>query len=227
MRILIVEDEKKLINFLKTCLEEENYKVDTATDGGTGFKLASTNNYDIIILDLMLPEKDGFTILKELRDEKIVTPVIILTSRGGVDDRIYGLDIGADDYLPKPFSIEELTSRINSVLRRSKSEGTVINCGDLILNTVTHCAYRGGKEITLTMKEYSLLEFMMKHKNQTISRMTIINKVWKYSLDPASNIIEVYIKRLRSKIDDGYEQNIIENVRGEGYRLRDYSIELV
>lgn len=223
MRILVVEDEKKLANFIKHGLEEEKYIVEVANDGEKGLELAMNNHYDAILLDVMLPGKDGFTILRELRNAGISVPVMMLTARGATEDRVMGLDLGADDYLPKPFSFEELAARLRSILRRTSPEkSTKLQCGDLVLDTVTHFAYRGGKEIELTTKEYALLEFLMRNKNRIVSRSSILQHVWKHSFDPESNIIDVYIKRLREKIEtDPNSPQLIQSIRGVGYRIRE------
>jgi DNA-binding response OmpR family regulator len=227
MRILVVEDERKVASFIKNGLEEERYIVETAPDGVTGLEMAMNNEFDAILLDVMLPGKDGFTVLKELREAGVATPILMLTARGTTEDRIQGLDLGADDYLPKPFSFEELAARLRSILRRSSPEKTTkLHCGDLVLDTVSHMAYRFNKEIELTTKEYALLEYLMKNKNRILSRSTITQHVWKHNFDPESNIIDVYIKRLRSKIErnDGSKQ-LIHSIRGVGYRMRDVSDE--
>lgn len=223
MRILVVEDERKVASFIKHGLEEERYLVETAADGVTGLELAMNNEFDAILLDVMLPGKDGFTVLRELREAGIVTPILMLTARGTTEDRVQGLDLGADDYLPKPFSFEELAARLRSILRRSSPEKTTkMKCADLILDTVSHLGYRFNNEIELTTKEYGLLEYLMKNKNRILSRSTITQHVWKHSFDPESNIIDVYIRRLRSKIEreDG-KKPLIQSIRGVGYRLRD------
>lgn len=223
MRILVVEDEKKLANFIKHGLEEERYIVEVANDGNKGLELAMNNHYDAILLDVMLPGKDGFTILRELRNAGISVPIMMLTARGATEDRVMGLDLGADDYLPKPFSFEELAARLRSILRRTSPEkSTKLQCGDLILDTVTHFAYRSGKEIELTTKEYALLEYLMRNKNRIVSRSSILQHVWKHSFDPESNIIDVYIKRLREKIEhDPNSPQLIQSIRGVGYRIKE------
>jgi DNA-binding response OmpR family regulator len=223
MRILVVEDERKVASFIKKGLEEERYIVETANDGVTGLEMAMNNEFDAILLDVMLPGKDGFTVLKELREAGISTPIMMLTARSTTDDRVMGLNLGADDYLPKPFSFEELTARLRSILRRSSPDKTTkLQCADLVLDTVSHLAYRFNKEIELTTKEYALLEYLMKNKDRILSRSTITQHVWKHNFDPESNIIDVYIKRLRSKIEreDGSAQ-LIQSIRGVGYRIRD------
>ncbi len=223
MRILVVEDERKVASFIKHGLEEERYIVETASDGVTGLEMAMNNQFDAILLDVMLPGRDGFSILKDLRYNGISTPVLMLTAKGTTEDRVQGLDLGADDYLAKPFSFEELAARLRSILRRSSPEkSTKMRCGDLVLDTVSHLAFRFGKEIELTTKEYALLEYLIKNKNRILSRSTITQHVWKHNFDPESNIIDVYVKRLRSKIEreDG-SRPIIQSIRGVGYRMRD------
>jgi DNA-binding response OmpR family regulator len=223
MRVLVIEDERKVASFIKHGLEEERYIVEIAYDGTSGLEMAMNNQFDAILLDVMLPGKDGFSILKELRESGISTPVLVLTARGATEERVQGLDLGADDYLAKPFSFEELAARLRSILRRSSPEkSTKLRCGDLVLDTVSHFAYRFGKEIELTTKEYALLEYLMRNKNRILSRSTITQHVWRHNFDPESNIIDVYIKRLRSKIeaDDG-AKSLIQSIRGVGYRMRD------
>jgi len=222
MKVLIIEDEKKVLNFIKQGLEEERYIVEVASDGITGLEIALNNHFDAIILDVMLPGKDGYTILKELRDAGSTIPVLMLTARDSVEDKVHGLDLGADDYLPKPFSFEELTARLRALMRRTTPEKTTkLKCGDLILDTVTHIAIKNGKEIDLTTKEYALLEYLMRNKNRILSRSTITQHVWKHNFDTDSNIIDVYIKRLRMKIDGDDEKPMIQSIRGVGYRMRE------
>jgi two-component system, OmpR family, copper resistance phosphate regulon response regulator CusR len=224
MRILVVEDERKVASFIKHGLEEERYIVELAYDGNSGLEMALNNQFDAILLDVMLPGKDGFVVLKELRDAGVVSPILMLTARGSTDDRVQGLDLGADDYLPKPFSFEELAARIRSILRRSSPEkSTKLRCADLVLDTVSHLAYRFGREIELTTKEYALLEHLIRNKNRILSRSTITQHVWKHNFDSESNIIDVYIKRLRYKIDsDDSTKPLIQSICGVGYRLREF-----
>lgn len=219
MKILLIEDEEKVANFLQTALEEEDFEVEIAMDGNTGFELAQANDYSVILLDLMLPGRDGFSILRELRELKIFTPVLILTARSEIKDKVEGFEIGADDYLSKPFSFEELTARIKALIRRSDPElSTVIRFEDLELDTVAHVARRNNEVIELTIKEYELLEFLMRNKNTPITREEITKKVWKQNYQNDSNIIDVYIKRLRSKIGPSSDnQNLIKSIRGMGY----------
>lgn len=222
MRILVVEDEKKVANFLKHGLEEERYVVETVHDGVDGLHLARDKSFDAILLDVMLPGIDGFEILRRLREDNVNTPILMLTAKGSTEDKIEGLDLGADDYLPKPFSFDELAARLRALLRRSSEEKTTkLKCADLILDTVTHIATRNNKEIELTTKEYALLEYLMRNKNRILSRSTITQHVWKHTFDPESNIIDVYIKRLRTKLGMEEQNSIIQSIRGVGYRIRE------
>ncbi len=222
MRLLIIEDDRKVASFIKQGLEEERYIVETAADGITGLEMAMNNPFDAILLDIMLPGRDGFSILKELRDAGVQTPVIMVTARGAAEDKIAGLDLGADDYLAKPFNFDELAARLRAIMRRSSTEkSTKLRCADLVLDTVSHLAYRFGREIELTTKEYALLEYLMRHKNRILSRATITQHVWKHNFDPESNIIDVYIKRLRAKIESENSRKLIQSIRGVGYRIRE------
>jgi len=222
MRILIIEDEKKVAKFLQQGLEEERYTVDTAYDGETGTNLALTEVFDLVILDILIPKKDGITVLKELRSKHITTPVLLLTAKSSVDDKVEGLDAGADDYLTKPFSFAELLARVRSLLRRGTSEkSTILKVLDLQLDTVTHKAKRGEKTIELTGKEYALLEYFMRNVNRVLTRTLISEHIWNYNFDTGTNVIDVYINHLRSKIDDGYERKLLHTIRGVGYVFKD------
>ncbi len=222
MRLLIIEDDRKVASFIKQGLEEERYIVETAADGITGLEIALHNPFDAILLDIMLPGRDGFSILKELRDAGVHTPVIMVTARGATEDKIAGLDLGADDYLAKPFNFDELAARLRAIMRRSSTEkSTKLRCADLVLDTVSHLAYRFGREIELTTKEYALLEYLMRHKNRILSRATISQHVWKHNFDQESNIIDVFIKRLRAKIENESSRKLIQSIRGVGYRIRE------
>lgn len=222
MRILVVEDEKKVASFIKKGLEEEYYSVDVAFDGKEGLNLALSEEYDLIILDLMLPFKDGLSILKEIREQKILTPVIILTARDTIQDKVTGLDTGADDYLAKPFSFEELLARIRAILRRNSVEkNNIIRVGDLILDTQAHKVFRNNVEIQLTPKEYAILEYLMRNKNRVISRTKLSEHIYEFHFDPGTNVIDVYINKLRNKIDKGYEKQMIRTIRGVGYLIKD------
>ncbi len=222
MRILVIEDEKKVAKFIKSGLEEERYTVEVAHDGVTGLEQALNHYYDVIILDVMLPRKSGMAVLTEIRNAGLATPILMLTARGTTDDKVMGLDLGADDYLPKPFHFEELVARIRAISRRTATEkNTKIYCNDLVLDTVSHLAYRFNEEVELTTKEYLLLEYLMRNKNKIVSRSLIMQHVWKTAFDSESNIIDVYIKRLRNKIEKPGQERILYSVRGSGYRVRE------
>jgi heavy metal response regulator len=222
MRVLIVEDEPKMAAFLKQGLEEQRYAVDVAHTGEDGLHWALNFPYDIILLDIMLPGLDGLELCRILRDRHIQTPILMLTARDTVDDRVAGLDYGADDYLVKPFAFRELLARLRALSRRdTRHNSAVLQVGDLILDTVTHTARRGDKQIELTTKEYGLLEFLMLHPNQVLSRTVIAEHLWNYDYSPESNVVDVYIRYLRRKIDDGYEDKYIRTIRGTGYQLAD------
>ncbi len=222
MRILIIEDEKKLADSIKKGLEQESYAVDAAYEGNDGFGLAVTCDYDLIILDLMLPGMDGIEICRKLREKNIDTPIIMLTARGQIKDRVEGLNSGSDDYLVKPFAFEELLARIKALSRRPKSNtGLVLSVNDLKLNTLTYEVTRFGKEIRLSKKEYALLEFLMRNKGKILTKKQIIDHVWDYDADILPNTVEVYVGYLRDKIDRPFKNNnpLIITVRGFGYRL--------
>jgi len=222
VRILIVEDEHKIANSIKKGLTQEHYAVDIAYDGKDGLDLALTEDYDLIILDRLLPEMDGLEICKKLREEKIYIPVLMLTAKGEIDDRVEGLNAGADDYLVKPFAFEELLARIKALIRRPKGNlGTTLATQDLSLNTITYEVKRGNKLIQLSNKEFALLEYLMRHPNQIITKEQIISHFWDYDSDILPNNVEVYIGYLRSKIDQPFKDSLplIHTVRGFGYRL--------
>ena len=222
MRILIVEDEPKVASFIRRALEEESYAVDVCPDGIQGRDLAFEVNYDLIILDLMLPNLPGLEVLKGIRAKNVKTPVLILTARSEVDQRVKGLDAGADDYLTKPFAIEELLARARALLRRASGETSgILQIGDLILNPITHEVTRNEQRIELTSKEYALLEYMMRNTGRVLTRPMISEHVWNLDFDTFTNVIDVYINYLRNKIDKGWERNLIRTVRGAGYTLKD------
>ncbi|RMF94449.1 MAG: DNA-binding response regulator [Nitrospinota bacterium] len=222
MRILVVEDEKKLASFLKRGLEEEHYAVDVAYDGEEGWYLSQVNDYDLIILDIMLPQMDGFTFCRKLRSQQRDTPLILLTARDAVEDRVTGLNLGADDYLVKPFAFAELLARIRALLRRKDSRFAVrLQVADLILDPVSHRVSRAGKPIELTAKEYALLEFLMRHAGEVVTRTQIAEHVWNQDFDSDTNVIDVYISYLRQKIDRDFEPKLLHTVRGVGYVLRE------
>lgn len=223
MRILVVEDEHKIANSIKKGLEQEFYAVDVSYDGNGGFDLAATEDYDVIILDLMLPGIDGLTFCKKLRQaENIHTPILILTAKGEVDDKVKGLNSGADDYLAKPFAFNELLARIKALSRRPKQAlDTVLEVNDLSLNSSTYEVKRGKKIIKLSKTEYALLEYLMRHKNKILTKEQIINHVWDYDADVLPNTVEVYVGYLRNKIDKPFKKKppLIHTVRGFGYKL--------
>ncbi len=221
MRILIVEDEPKVASFIRRALEEESYAVDVCSDGIQGRDLASEVDYDLIILDLMLPGLPGIDVLKAVRDAKVTTPILILTARSKVDQRVKGLDAGADDYLTKPFAIEELIARARALLRRASGDSSgLLQVDDLILNPTNHEVIRGGQRIDLTSKEYALLEYMMRNSGRVLTRPMIAEHVWDLDFDTFTNVIDVYISYLRNKIDRGHARGLIHTVRGSGYTLK-------
>ena len=222
MKILVVEDEKKVASFIKRGLEEEKYEVVTIHDGEEGLSTATEKSFDLIILDVMLPKMDGVTIMKELRARKVLTPVLMLTAKGEVEDIVAGLDSGSDDYLTKPFAFAELLARVRALLRRSELDrGAEIRFADLRLDPVTHKVWRTEKEIDLTAKEYALLEYLVRNPNQVLTRTMIAEHVWDYTFDSFTNIIDVYVNYLRKKIDRDAEKKLIHTVRGVGYILRE------
>jgi len=221
MRVLVVEDERRLSGIIKRGLVEEGYAVDTAFDGEDAQFMAETTSYDVITLDIMLPKKDGISVCKDLRAKKINTPILMLTARDSVEDRVKGLDSGADDYLIKPFAFNELLARVRALLRReSLSKNPKIQVGDLLLDTLSREVWRGDRKIDLTTKEYSILEYFMSHPNMVITRTMLEENGWDYEYDNISNIIDVYIRRLRRKIDGDTDDSLIQTVRGAGYRLK-------
>ncbi|MGH9823249.1 MAG: response regulator [Blastocatellia bacterium] len=220
MRVLIVEDEPRMAQVIAKGLREHSYAVDIAADGEEGLYQVAINQYDLILLDVMLPKKDGFLVCRELRSQRVATPILMLTARDAVDYRVLGLDCGADDYLTKPFDFKELLARMRALLRRAKElRPPSIEIADLKLNTTDHSATRGGRPIRLTAKEYALLEFFMLRAGRLLSREAIAEHVWDENFDPFSNVIDVYVRRLRRKIDDGSPRPLIHTRRGEGYIL--------
>ena len=221
MKILIIEDDVKIINFLKKGLEEECYIVDYAINGEEGIYLASVNNYDLILLDIMLPIKDGIEVCKILRISKNLTPIIMLTAKDSIEDKIKGLDIGANDYLAKPFSFAELLARIRVQLRAIPSVQTKLSIGDLELDLLNKIAIRANENIILTSKEFTLLEFLIKNKDRVLSETTINSAISSFEDSNISNIVNVYIYRLRNKIDKKFDKKLIKTVRGIGFRISD------
>lgn len=222
MRILVVEDEKKVASFIKKGLEEEHYAVDIAYDGEEGLALAQINEYDLILLDIMLPKLDGMEVLTRIRGNGSSVPILILTAKDSVEDIVTGLDTGSDDYLTKPFSFAELVARVRALLRRRAHEKMdILTVGDLSLTTSTHRVKRGGREIELTPKEYALLEYFMRNPNRILTRTLITEHVWDYHFDPETNVIDVYVNYLRKKIDHGFQKKLIHTIRGSGYIMKD------
>lgn len=220
MRILVVEDNHRLSSSLKMNLAHEGYSVDTAYDGQEGQDLAELAPYDLIILDVLLPAKDGFEVCRGLRRRRIHTPILLLTARDSVDDRVQGLDCGADDYLVKPFAMRELLARLRALLRRQQPyQPGRLEMGSLVVDPITHTVERAGKPIELTPKEFALLEFMLYHPNQVVTREMIEQHIWNYDFECESNVIDVYVRRLRRKIDDPFPVKLLTTVRGIGYRL--------
>ena len=222
MHILVVEDEQRLAHLLRRVLQEERHMVDLAHEGYKGLDLALSGTYDVVILDVMLPGLDGIEICRQMRAEHITASVLMLTARGAVEDRVQGLNVGADDYLTKPFAMEELLARINALLRRRDrpfEEQPQLTVGDLTLDLVRHEARRGQRVIELTAKEFALLEYLMRHAGRALTRTQIINAVWRYDMDALSNVVDIYIHYLRDKIDHGSMHPLIKTVRGVGYKI--------
>lgn len=221
MRILVVEDEPKVASFIRRALEEESYAVDVCIDGAGGLDWAQTINYDLIILDLMLPGLPGVEVLKRARAAGVKAPVMILTARSEVDQRVKGLDAGADDYLTKPFAIEELLARARALLRRAGGAPSgILQVEDVVLNPVTREVTRGDQRLELTTKEYALLEYLMRNAGRVLTRSMIAEHVWDLDFDTFTNVIDVYISYLRNKIDKGRERSLIQTIRGSGYMMR-------
>ncbi|TAL64213.1 MAG: response regulator transcription factor [Bacteroidetes bacterium] len=222
MRILVVEDEHRIANSIKKGLEQEHFATDAVYTGTDGFDFASTEEYDVIILDRLLPGMDGIEICRKLRSQQIHTPILVLTAKGQIQDKVEGLDSGADDYLTKPFSFEELLARIRALIRRpKKTMDTVLTVADLTLDTKAYQVKRGSKSIRLSGKEFALLEYLMRHPNQILSKEHIMNHVWDYDADILPNTIEVYIRNLRTKIDKPFSKSktLLHTMRGFGYKI--------
>jgi two-component system, OmpR family, response regulator len=222
MRVLVVEDERKTASFIRKALQAESFAVDVSRDGAEALLLAATAPFDAIVLDIMLPGCDGLSVLRQLRERNNRTPVLLLSARGQVNERVEGLNAGADDYLPKPFALAELIARVRSLGRRgSEPKSAVLRVADLTLDTLTRQAQRGGTTFDLTTREYRLLEFLMRSTGRICGRMAILEKVWDYDFDPGTNLVDVYVKRLREKIDAAFEPKLLHTVRGAGYVLKD------
>lgn len=222
MRLLLVEDDKAILTATAKAMEKSGYSVDTCSNGLDAKSLISLSEYDCIILDIMLPGLDGLSVLRDMRDKGNSTPVLILTAKASIEDRVKGLDCGADDYLIKPFSLDELMARIRALLRRQGAERkNELTADDLVMDLSKHEVYRAGSLISLTNKEFAILEYLLRNKNRLLTRTQIVDHVWNYDFDCSSNIVDVYIRYLRSKIDDGFDNKLISTVRGSGYIIRE------
>lgn len=221
MRILVVEDEKKVASFIRRGLEEEGYAVDVAGDGENGLAMALDRVHDLILLDVHLPGRNGFSVLRELRDRKVATPVLLLTVRATIEDKVLGLDSGADDYLTKPFAFQELLARVRALLRRrSEERSALLRVSDLTLDPARRVVHRAGETIELTAKEYALLEYFMRNPGMVLTRTMIAEHVWDYDFDSMTNVIDVYVNYLRKKVDRDREPKLIHTVRGSGYVMK-------
>jgi len=223
MKILIIEDDKDIISFIKKGLHEAGYVIDTAEDGESGFIKLLTGNYDAAVVDIMLPGMDGLSIIENIRIKKIYTPIIILSAKREVDDRIIGFQKGGDDYLTKPFSFSELLVRIQALIRRSSESHNItsLECENLSMNLISHTVSRAGINIELQPKEFALLEYLMRNQERVLSKTLIMENIWDYNFDPQTNIVDVVVSRLRSKIDKDYDKKLLHTVRGVGYVLKE------
>ena len=223
MRVLIVEDERKVAQFLKKGFQSEAFAVDIAPDGSEGLRLAMSNTYDAIVLDVMLPKMSGLEVLEELRRQRITTPILILTARSDVEDRVKGLNSGADDYLPKPFSFSEVLARVRAIVRRTSADvrGSVLEMGDVRMDLLTRSVTRGTKPITLTNKEFELLEYLLRNKGRVLSRVTLTEHIWDMDFDTETNVVDVLVNRLRRKLEDGFATKVILTIRGVGYVMKE------
>ena len=222
MRILVVEDDKKTASFVRKALQAEGFAVDVCMDGENALAALLATPFDAVVLDIMLPGRDGLSVLRQLRERKNTAPVLLLSARGEVNERVEGLNLGADDYLPKPFELAELVARVRALTRRGGDNKSAVLCvADLKLDTITHKAQRRGTEIELTAREYRLLEFLMRSAGRLCGRMMILEKVWDYDFDPGTNLVDVYVRRLREKIDADFEPKLLHTVRGTGYVMKE------
>lgn len=223
MRVLVIEDDRETANFLQKALKESGHAADLAADGETGLAMAKDDVYDVLIVDRMLPKLDGLTVVKTLRGDGQRTPVLILSALGEVDDRVKGLRAGGDDYLTKPYAYSELLARIEALSRRAvpEEQETRYTVGDLVLDRLSHRVTRNGENIVLQPREYRLLEYLMKNAGQVVTRTMLLEHVWDYHFDPQTNVIDVHVSRLRSKIDKGFDKPLLHTVRGAGYMIRD------
>lgn len=221
VKVLVVEDEPKIASFIRKGLEAQGFIVEVCHHGDQAFQLATTRPYDALVLDIMLPGRDGLSILRGLRERRMAVPVVLLTARGELNERVEGLNLGADDYLTKPFHIEELIARLRAVIRRASGVSqSILAVGDLTLNLLTREVTRAGRKIELTAREFTLLEHLMRAPGRVLTRMEICERVWDYHFDPGTNLVDVYIQRLRKKVDEGFPDKLIETIRGVGYRIR-------
>jgi DNA-binding response OmpR family regulator len=221
MRILVVEDEKKLAGFIRRALKEDGHSVDVCHDGDEGTRLATSEDYDVIVLDLNLPRRDGIAVLRDLRSKKKKAAVLILTARDTVKDRVGGLDAGADDYLTKPFALDELRARVRALLRRSESSSSVLTFADLTVNLLDRMVLRGNREITFTPKGFALLEYFLRNPRRVLPRTSIAEHVWDFNFEWQSNVVDVSVNNLRKKLEEGGEPRLIHTIRGVGYVLKD------
>jgi len=221
MRVLVVEDEKKTASFIRKALQSEGFVADVLSNGNDALTAVSSTGFDVLVLDIMLPGRDGLSIVRQMRERHIHTPVLLLSARGAVGEKVEGLNSGADDYLAKPFALEELIARVRALTRRQPEQrGPILQVADLTLNTMTREVQRGGQSIDLAQREYLLLEFLMRSAGRICGRMLIVEKVWDYDFDPGSNLVDVYIMRLREKVDSGFAIKLLHTVRGVGYVLK-------
>jgi heavy metal response regulator len=221
MRLLVIEDEQKVANFIKQGLEEEGYAVDHAADGASGLQMALEGLHDVIVLDVMLPKLDGLSVLQQLRQEKVTTPVLLLTVRATIEDKVLGLDAGADDYLTKPFAFEEFVARVRALLRRrAETAPPILQVADLALDPARRVVSRDEKKIELTPREFTLLDYFMRNPGRVLTRTMIANRVWDYTFDSTTNVIDVYVNYLRKKIDTGHDTKLLHTVRGVGYVMK-------
>lgn len=224
MRVLVVEDEKKTASFVKKALQSEGFAVDVTHNGDDGLALAQCTPYDAVVLDIMLPGRDGLSIVRQLRQLRNAAPVLLLSARGAVDERIEGLNAGADDYLPKPFALGELVARVRALARRNHGDAraVVLRLADLSVDTVSRDVKRAGKRIDLSTREYRLLEYLLRSQGRVCGRMQILEKVWDYDFDPGTNLVDVYVRRVRDKIDAGFTPPLVHTVRGVGYVMKEH-----
>jgi two-component system OmpR family response regulator len=222
MRVLVIEDDSKIASFVVNGLKQNGFAVDHAGDGEEGLALAGATTYDAVVLDIMLPKVDGLSLLRQLRQEKIVTPVLILSAKASVDDRVKGLQAGGDDYLTKPFAFSELLARVQALIRRATHtiEPAKLSAGDLTMDLLTREVTRGGQKIELQSHEFALLELLLRHPGRVVTKTMILEHVWEYSFDPQTNVVDVLVHRMRAKVDKGFPARLIQTIRGVGYVLK-------